>query len=232
MTIPKSKVLSVSKGLMALADFKTGSPDVNNSQSVIVNVTPGGVGQTSVKQKSSSTEPIHPIIDGKEDPDITIVPHKGQEQINVAYPATTEENPYAELPVTTKTRELSSVADIRSDFEALQNLIVEKDNLAKALAIMLNLVENNPLIINKLIVAPADILCELIKLLTSAEEVKIAYLLEDEVGCTCSSVKFIPVDKIYVIKNSETKILKYDFPDALQVLDEHKISYKMVCNDA
>ena len=37
MTVPKSKVLSVSKGLMALADFKHCSPDVK--QSVIVNVS-------------------------------------------------------------------------------------------------------------------------------------------------------------------------------------------------
>ena len=96
---------------------------------------------------------------------------------------------------------------------------------------MLNLVENNPLIINKIIVAPSDILAELIKLLTSAEEVKINYILDNDVGCSCSSVKFIPIDKIYVIKNDETKILKYDYPDALQILDQHKISYKMVCNN-
>ena len=130
-----------------------------------------------------------------------------------------------------KKRDLSSVEDIRNDFQQLQNLIVEKENLAKALSIMLNLVENNPLIINKIIVAPSDILAELIKLLTSAEEVKINYILDNDVGCSCSSVKFIPIDKIYVIKNDETKILKYDYPDALQILDQHKISYKMVCNN-
>ena len=226
MSIPKSKVLSVSKGLMALADFKTGSPDINNSQSVIVNVTPNSVDQ-SIKQKSRSSDHIHPIIDGKEDPDITIVPHK-ETQVNVSYDDTTEENPYNSF---SKTRDLSSVEDIRNDFQQLQQLITEKENLAKALAIMLNLIENNPLIINKLIVAPSEILSELIKLLTGAEEVKITYLFEEEAGCVCSVVKFLPIDKIYVIKNSETKILKYDFPDALQVLDEHKISYKMVCNN-
>ena len=228
MSIPKSKILSVSKGLMALADFKTGSPDINNSQSVIVNVTPNGVDQ-SIKQKSRSSEAIHPIIDGKEDPDITIVPHK-ETQVNVSYDDTTvEENPYNSF--NTKSRDLSSVEDIRNDFQQLQSLITQKENLAKALAIILNLVENNPLIINKLIVAPSDILSELIKLLTSAEEVKISYLFEEEAGCVCSVVKFLPVDKIYVVKNGETKILKYDFPDAIQVLDEHKISYKMVCNN-
>ena len=228
MTIPKSKVLSVSKGLMALADFKTGSPDINNSQSVIVNVSPGNLADAKVKQETTP-KARKAVVNGEELSDVVIVPSNKDVKVQYDPPTTEEENPYANLQ--TKTRDLSSVEDIRNDFQQLQNLIVEKENLAKALSIMLNLVENNPLIINKLIIAPSDILAELIKLLTGGDEVKINYLLEDDVGCTCSIVKFIPIDKIYVIKNDETKILKYDYPDALQILDQHKISYKMVCNN-
>ena len=196
MTVPKSKVLSVSKGLMALADFKTGSPDINNSQSVIVNVSPGHVADTKVKQETSP-KARKAVVNGEELSDVVIVPNN--KDVKVQY-EDVDDNPYANLE-TVKKRDLSSVEDIRNDFQQLQNLIVEKENLAKALSIMLNLVENNPLIINKIIVAPSDILAELIKLLTSAEEVKINYILDNDVGCSCSSVKFIPIDKIYVWEN-------------------------------
>ena len=59
MTIPKSKVLSVSKGLMALADVKTGCP--NNSQTVFVNITPN---ETKARSTPSSTVKVN---QGEED---------------------------------------------------------------------------------------------------------------------------------------------------------------------
>ena len=40
MSVPKNKVISVSKGFRALADLKNQSPSNTNSQSVIVNVAP------------------------------------------------------------------------------------------------------------------------------------------------------------------------------------------------
>ena len=40
MSVPKNKVISVSKGFMALADLKNQLPSNTNSQSVIVNVAP------------------------------------------------------------------------------------------------------------------------------------------------------------------------------------------------
>ena len=40
MSVPKNKVISVTKGFMALADLKNQSPSNTNSQSVIVNVAP------------------------------------------------------------------------------------------------------------------------------------------------------------------------------------------------
>ena len=52
-----------------------------------------------------------------------------------------------------------------------------------------------------------------------------------DVGCTCGVNKYVAIDKIYVIKNGETKIMKYDYPDAIQLLDQHRISYKFVVNE-
>ena len=125
MTVPKSKVLSVSKGLMALADVKTGCPQSQTSQTVTVNITPGHSGQSVKLQQTedlvqrakhdnlkarSLPPPRHPVIDGKVDPDITIVPSvkdvqdntKEDESVKVSYgeaqnEAADESNPYLSL---------------------------------------------------------------------------------------------------------------------------------------
>lgn len=238
MTIPKSKVLSVSKGLMALADVKTGCP--NNSQTVFVNITPN---ETKARSTPSSTvkvnqgeeddklKPRNAVVDGEELSDVVIVPcapkDKQSKDVNVLYQC--EDNPYANLK--TQTRDLTTIDDAEQDLQTLQALLKSKDDMARALTLMLNLVEHNPLVINKLIVAPESILCELIKLLTSAEDVTITYLLDNDVGCSCGAVKYMLIDKIYVVKDGDTHVLKYSFPDATKLLDDHKISTKMIAAD-
>ena len=214
MTVPKSKVLSVSKGIMALTNLTHGSPEVKQNVIVKNYVTP------VVKEEKKTR---NAVIDGVEDPNVVIVEPTTNKEEKVSY-----ENPYESLP---NERDLTTIEDIRNTYKQLNETIKEKENIAKALTIMLNLIENNPLIINKLIIAPADVLTELIKLLTSSEEVKFNYLFDADVGCTCGVNKYVAIDKIYVIKNGETKIMKYDYPDAIQLLDQHRISYKFVVNE-
>ena len=74
-----------------------------------------------------------------------------------------DDNPYAGLK-TTVTRDLSTEEDIKYDYNQLLSLVKQKEGIAQALSIMLNLVEHNPLIVNKYIVAPTNILEQLIKL--------------------------------------------------------------------
>ena len=214
MTVPKSKVLSVSKGIMALTNLTHGSPEVKQNVIVKNYVTP------VVKEEKKTR---NAVIDGVEDPNVVIVEPTANKEERVSY-----ENPYESLP---EERDLTTIEDIRNTYKQLNETIKEKENIAKALTIMLNLIENNPLIINKLIIAPADVLTELIKLLTSSDEVKFNYLFDADVGCTCGVNKYVAIDKIYVIKNGETKIMKYDYPDAIQLLDQHRISYKFVVNE-
>ena len=214
MTVPKSKVLSVSKGIMALTNLTHGSPEVKQNVIVKNYVTP------VVKEEKKTR---NAVIDGVEDPNVVIVEPTANKDERVSY-----ENPYESLP---EERELTTIEDIRNTYKQLNETIKEKENIAKALTIMLNLIENNPLIINKLIIAPADVLTELIKLLTSSDEVKFNYLFDADVGCSCGVNKYVAIDKIYVIKNGETKIMKYDYPDAIQLLDQHRISYKFVVNE-
>ena len=214
MTVPKSKVLSVSKGIMALTNLTHGSPEVKQNVIVKNYVTP------VVKEEKKTR---NAVIDGVEDPNVVIVEPTTNKDEKVTY-----ENPYESLP---EERDLTTIEDIRNTYKQLNETIKEKENIAKALTIMLNLIENNPLIINKLIIAPADVLTELIKLLTSSDEVKFNYLFDADVGCSCGVNKYVAIDKIYVIKNGETKIMKYDYPDAIQLLDQHRISYKFVVNE-
>ena len=218
MSVPKSKVLSVSKGLMALADFKQACPQTTTSQTVYVNVHPKHQHDEAQAQSAQQQQ-----TDVEDLSDVTVV----KPDCGVKYG---DDNPYAGLK-TTVTRDLSTEEDIKYDYNQLLSLVKQKEGIAQALSIMLNLVEHNPLIVNKYIVAPTNILEQLIKLLTSADDVQINLALDGDVGCSCGAVKFYPVDKIYVIKNGETSILKYAYPEAIKLLDDHRISIKLVAND-
>jgi hypothetical protein len=142
-------------------------------------------------------------------------PTESVEAINVNY-----DNPYI-------TREIATEEDIKNDYEQLLKVVKTKDSITQALSIILNIVENNPLIINKYIISPKEILANLIQLLTQGDKVDILLSIDD-VGCSCSpSNKYAMIDKIYVTKDGETSILKYKFADAIQVLEEHRISTKL-----
>jgi hypothetical protein len=217
MTVPKSKVLSVSKGILALADLKHNSPEV--SQHVVVNVRSNDT--KAEREPKTRNAVINGECTASGEPygsDVVIVqpspsPSPLTPQMDVKYDPP---NPYAAASCDPITH--------------LQALVREKESIAKALSIMLELVENNPLIINKLIIAPSATLAELIKLLASADDVKISYMLDQDVGCSCGSVKYVPIDKIYVVKHGDTQVLKYAYPDVIQILDQHRISYKLVAD--
>ena len=48
-----------------------------------------------------------------------------------------------------KTREIANVEDMKADYEQLLKVVKTKDAITQSLSIMLNLVEHNPLIVNK-----------------------------------------------------------------------------------
>ncbi|MGI6156734.1 MAG: hypothetical protein ACOYEB_12560 [Enterococcus lemanii] len=224
MTVPKSKVLSVSKGILALADLKHNSPEV--SQHVVVNVRSNDT--KAEREPKTRNAVINGECTASGEPygsDVVIVqpsPSSPSPQMDVKYDPP---NPYAAA-----SRPTGEPCEPYSAITHLQALVSEKESIAKALSIMLELVENNPLIINKLIIAPSATLAELIKLLASADDVKISYMLDQDVGCSCGSVKYVPIDKIYVVKHGDTQVLKYAYPDVIQILDQHRISYKLVAD--
>ena len=130
MTVPKSKVLSVSKGIMALANLTHNSPNVKQNVIVKNYVTP------VVKEPETKTR--NAVIDGVEDPNVVIVEPTTNKDEKVSY-----NNPYESLP---EERDLSSIEDIRNAYNQLNETIKEKENVAQALAIMLNLIENETMV--------------------------------------------------------------------------------------
>ena len=111
--------------------------------------------------------------------------------------------------------------------ERLEAVIKSRDNIINAYSLLLTIAENNPLVINKFIVAKASELGQLIKLLTEADDVQINFNLD--VDCSCiGSTHYSEVDKIYIIKGNQTLNFKYSYPNANKILDDHRVSVKYV----
>ena len=194
MSLPKSRILTASKGLTASAELHNNSPE----QNTVVNV--------NVHSPSEPTSTPVP------EPTPTLPP-----------------NPYATLDsgeVSYPPKE-RSIETSKESLEDIQSLIKSKDNIINAYSLMLDIVENNPLIINKFVIAEYDSLTLLIQYLTEADQVDIQESLDVECSCT-GHPKYVPVDKIYITKNGETQNFKYQYPNANKVLDDHHISVKFV----
>ncbi|KAI5519729.1 protein of unknown function, DUF4106 family [Trichomonas vaginalis G3] len=123
-------------------------------------------------------------------------------------------------------RDLSSVADIRNDYQQLKDKLQTQEKICQAFGIMLNLVEHNPVKVNSYVIAPHEVLKELLKLLTEADDINIK---EIEPDVSCCGVSYNVIDKIYVMKGGETLNLKYSFPDVIKIFDDHNISLKFIC---
>ena len=115
------------------------------------------------------------------------------------------------------------------DFDELNDIVKDKNCLIQALALIIDLHESNPLIVNKLIVADEITLSNLLFLLTDADEVEIVKKDAEVGGCLCKVPQFMFVDKIIIHKNGEIYNLKYSFPNVVRLLDNRRISYKIVC---
>lgn len=186
MSIPHSKVLSVSKGFAAAAELHNNSP--TSTQVVNVNI---------------NKEPIN------------------------------ENSDYAERSEPQEEEKISAFPEkpISSDVVDFKESVGNKDNIIEAYSLLLKIVENNPLVINKFIIAKGSELAQLIQLLTEADRVDINK--SDDVDCHClnKSISYSAVEKIYVVKDNQTFNFKYAYPNANKILDEHHISVKIVIDE-
>ena len=199
MTLPTSKILKASKSLVAAANIKNQSPSTEQGQQQNVNIV-----------VNSST------------PDLRA--NQAQSDIPAVYPDGSgpggnicNENPYKNIA-------LRDLADAEQTTEDIKSLISEKDNIIKALSIIVDMYRSNPLMINKYVIPEIETLKELIKLLTNASEVNIEL---SDIECSCLSYKYQTVKRIYL--NVDNQVYSLDLcPAVLQFLDQYKISVIMV----
>ena len=121
-----------------------------------------------------------------------------------------------------------SIDTANETLKNMESIIKNKDLLIQVLVLCVDILENNPLIINKFVIAEEKELSLMIKYLTDADEVDI-YKVDHECKCTIGkSEKYDIVDRIIVKKNGEIYNLKYSFPDVVQFLFERRFSTKFV----
>ena len=207
MSLPKSKMLSASKSIMAIASLKRDVQRTTQQQKQVVNI--------NVQPPIQPTTVHYPA------------PYEVEEGITVVPPTVPQAPP--QQPAPTVERKIDDSLNPYAEIGELQNVISNSETAVKALIMIIDIMQSNPLIINKLIVAYAEPFKELIKVLTNADDVDIQYV--DDVGCFASS-KYNLVEDIYVIKNVngdiQTQSLKYGYPDVLRLFDRFKISVKMI----
>ncbi len=202
MSLPKSRILSTSKGFAAAAELHSNSPEQNTVINLNVNHSPEPTTINDRPQTSAPTiPPTQPI---------------------------TETNPYSTIDSgAVQYGQERSVETAKESIDELRALISSKDNIINAFSLIIDILENNPLIVNKYVISDIDSLTLLISYLTEAEHVDIQESLD--IDCSCSGhSKFVPVDKIYITKNGNTQNFKYSYPNAIKILDDHRISVKFV----
>ena len=112
-----------------------------------------------------------------------------------------------------------------TDVKDLLNTIQELTSQNEALKIIISMYKENPIYVNSLLLVDDEKLAALIKLLTNSDEVAID---AEDIGSGCSAKTYRKVNAIYIIKDGNTKNLKYDYPDITKLLKELGINIKVV----
>ena len=124
----------------------------------------------------------------------------------------------------------SGAVDVQVDYAGVTvkaevaDILMEKDRQIEVLKLIINILQSNPIIMNKYIVADDEALEKMVKLLTNAESVQID---AEDLGEGCITKKtYRKIHSIYVTKDCKTLNLKYDFPDVMKTLKDLRISTK------
>lgn len=196
MSLPVSKILKASKSIMAIADLNHNSPTQHNSQNVNVVIT--------------TPPPDKPVS----------YPDNNNEIVNNEQNNTSIDNPYSNLP---STRDIESAM---KKTEEITDTIDDKENTIKALTLIIEILQSNPLIVNKFVVAELETLRELIRLLTSSDSVEIDC---NDIECSCTKAQYRTIKRIYITKDNELYNIQ-QCPILLKLFDNYKISLMFVSN--
>ncbi len=207
MTLPKNRLFKCNHGFQAQADVPINSPTQTNNQNIKVVVN----NLTKDKEFNLVTDEEHKNIH-------VLEPNNKEVDLKLDEALTDDIE-----PVNVVTRNIETAKD---GLEEMQSLLQDKDNLLEALSLILDIYEQNPLIVNRLIVAEEETLTRLLFLLTGADEIQLIKC-DPETGCKCKVDKFQYINKIMVRKNDQLYNFKYSFPNACQLLDKRHINYKI-----
>ena len=219
MTIPRMRAFKCNHGFQAQADVPINSPTQTNNQNVNVIVN----NLTKDKEFRLVTDEEH-----KEYHNVEIqnraVDLKVDEGLKDELERAFSPRGIKDSEPTFKERTIETA---KEGLNEIQPLLKDKDNLIEALSLILDIYENNPLIVNKLIIAEEEVLTRLLFLLTGAEEIQLIKA-DPETGCMCKVDKFQYIQKIMIRKNGNLYNFKYSFPNVVQLLDNRRINYKVV----
>ena len=210
MSIPKSKMLSASRAIMAIANRSRETREISNKtvQNQTVNITlPRS--ETTIQQQ----QPL-PVVSYPQIPTLSDAP------------IATEFQSVMPTAVEQKAPETTQNTATNEDLINLYNMLNNYETVAKALILIIDLIQSNPLIVNRYIVPMAKVFRNLICILTNAEDVDIKCV--EDIGCSLSSKKYYLIDDIFVITDGDPKSLKYGYPEVARLFDRFNISLKMI----
>lgn len=220
MSVPHSTILSCSRGVLAKTDVGYCSPKQSqNSSSYAENNV-----KVVVYPKKEDARINAPTENGLKMTSAEVLRLQRSQSLSHEMA-----NPYATTNDSTENSNEIKERSIDTAKDTLTNLnqiIKNKDMLIQALVLSLDIIQNNPLIINKYVIADEHELALLIKYLTDAEEVDI---IKNDHECSCSvSKKYDIINRIMIKKNGEIYNLKYSYPDVNQYLYDRKFSTKFI----
>ena len=229
MSVPHSTILSCSRGVLAKTDVGYCSPKQSqNSSSYAENNV-----KVVVYPKKEDARINAPTENGLKDDSCSFLRLQRSQSLSheMANPyATTNDSTENSNEIKERSMVQSTAPEgidtAKDTLTNLQQIIKNKDMLIQALVLSLDIIQNNPLIINKYVIADEHELALLIKYLTDAEEVDI---IKNDHECSCSvSKKYDIINRIMIKKNGEIYNLKYSYPDVNQYLYDRKFSTKFI----
>ena len=214
----KAKPLSASKSIMAMASIQRviRRSRLTNEQSQTVNINLSHPTMTRDIQPQLTPQDVQYPTPYEISEGITVVPPT----TNIPPPSTDNK------PTSTPVPDTSS--DAYAELGELYKMLNNSENVAKALILIIDLIQSNPLLINKFIIPTYETFRELVCILTESDDVDIQF--SDDIGCTVSK-KYKVVEDIYVIKDGETQSLRYTYPEVLRLFDRFKISCKFIASE-
>ena len=216
MSVPHSTILSCSRGVLAKTDVGYCSPKQSqNSSSYAENNV-----KVVVYPKKEDARINAPTENG-----LKSLSHEMANPYATTNDSTENSNEIKERSMVQSTAP-EGIDTAKDTLTNLNQIIKNKDMLIQALVLSLDIIQNNPLIINKYVIADEHELALLIKYLTDAEEVDI---IKNDHECSCSvSKKYDIINRIMIKKNGEIYNLKYSYPDVNQYLYDRKFSTKFI----